>query len=49
MIILLKMVLAPDFFTNTVSLHRFTLKEVYWNIEKQRLYYQNSREIFCII
>ena len=48
-IILFEVILASNFFINTVSLYRFTIKGVYWNTEKQRLYYQNSRKTFCTI
>jgi len=39
MISLINITLAPDFFINIIFLHQFILKGVYWDIEKQRLYY----------
>jgi len=46
-ITLLNVALVPGFFTNMTSLHKFTSKGVYWDIENQRLHHQE--ETFCKI
>ncbi len=42
---LLVVVLVPDFFTNTISLPRFTRKGVHWDAENQHLHCQDKT--FC--
>lgn len=44
---LLDVALAPGFFTNTASLHKFTRKGVHWDTEKQRLH--ANGETFCLV